>query len=259
MRYFRLLIALLAGAMLTVSTEAQSVLRQITPQAAGSGSYLGVMLVDVNADRAAALKIGDERGVEITNVEPGSPAENAGLKPGDVLLTYNGENILGVQQFVRLVQETPPGRRVKIQVWRDGKIQAVTATTTAPRPVNFPHIVGFDFPDVRGFTADFPDPILVWKNSLLGIECEPVDSQLAQYFGVKHGALVRSVVKGSAAENAGLRAGDVLISVGDKSIFSPRDLSSYVRTNRQPGKPVAITLMRDHRELSLTVTPDRRE
>ncbi len=215
------------------------------------------MLIDINADRAAALKLGDERGVEVTNVEPGSPAENAGLKPGDVLFTYNGENILGVQQFVRLVQETPPGRRVKIQFWRDGKVQTVMATTGERSPaLDFPRIVGFGLPDTRNLPMampDFPNPILVWKNSLLGIECEPVESQLAQYFGVKRGALVRSVDKGSAGEKAGLRAGDVVTAIGDRMVSSPRDLTSYARTGHQPGKSIAITLMREHRELTLNV------
>jgi serine protease Do len=86
-----------------------------------SGTYLGVQLADIDADRAKALHLDEERGVEIEKVEPGSPAESAGLRAGDVLLTYNGENILGARQLGRLVSETPKGRKVRIQFWREGR------------------------------------------------------------------------------------------------------------------------------------------
>jgi serine protease Do len=69
----------------------------------GRGVYLGVQLADIDADRAKALHFDEERGVEIEKVEPGSPADSAGLRAGDVLLTYNGDNFLGARQVGRLV------------------------------------------------------------------------------------------------------------------------------------------------------------
>ncbi len=93
---------------------------------------------------------------------------------------------------------------------------------------------------------------MTWTSSAIGIECEPVDAQLAQYFGVKQGVLVRSVAKESAGEKAGFRAGDVLTSVGGRSLSSPEDLR---RVLRQPGKPVPVLLVREHKQLNLTVTP----
>src|SRR6201996_1440109 len=100
------------------------------------GVYLGVRLADIDSDRARALHLNEERGAEVVKVEPGSPAESAGLKAGDVLVSYNGENILGAQQLGRLVSETPKGRKVKIQFWRDGKMQgamAVLAESPGPK------------------------------------------------------------------------------------------------------------------------------
>jgi serine protease Do len=217
-------------------------------------SYLGVRLVDVDADRVGRLKLSEERGVEVVNVEEGSPADNAGIKTGDVLLSYNGENILGTQQFSRLVRETPPGRKIKIQIWRDGKAQSLVATIgtlpsrTPAIPTHFAN-----FPGMPGFRAlDVPNLMMTWTNSALGIECEPVDSQLAQYFGVKRGVLVRSVAKDSAGEKAGLKAGDVLTALGDRSLTNPEDLR---RILRQPGKPVPVSLVRDQKPLTLNVVP----
>lgn len=222
------------------------------------GSYLGVGFVDIDADRATALKLGDARGVEVTRVEEGSPAAAAGLKAGDVLLSYNGENILGAQQLVRMVQETPQGRKIRIQYWRDGKTQSsvVTLGEARPRALEFPHdvITSPGFPDLRSINIDIPSTLLVWRSSTLGIECEPVDSQLAQYFGVKQGVLVRSVRKGSAAEKAGLKAGDVLTAIGGESVATPRDITSFMRMH-DSGKPVTVALMRDHKELTLNIVP----
>ena len=230
----------------------------IAPQLRSSVGYMGISLVDINPDRAKTLKLGEERGVEITMVQPGSPAEAAGLKPGDVLLSYNGENILGGQQFVRLVQETPPNRKVRLQVWRDGKMDSVVVTTAAapPRPADFPQsVLTFQIPDSGVGSLDIPSPKIIWKNMFFGMEYEAIDSQLAHYFGVKRGVLVRAVDKDSPAEKAGLRAGDVLTAIADRSVSRPGDVTSFVRTGRQPGRAIQMTLMRDHRELIITVTP----
>jgi serine protease Do len=220
------------------------------------GVYLGVQLADITADRAKALKLDEERGVEVVKVEPGSPAESAGIKAGDVLLSYNGENILGAQQLGRLVSETPEGRKVKIQLWREGRMQtayAVIAESHWSRV--FPGDLNFQMPDIHMAIPDIPSTLLVWKNAALGIECEPVDAQLAEYFGVKRGVLVRSVEKGSAAEKAGLKAGDVLTAIGDRSVTSPRDVMSCVRTWRREGKPITVAVTRERKQLTLSVSP----
>lgn len=227
------------------------------------GSHLGIKLSDIDADRASALKLGEPRGVEITEVSQGSPAEKAGIKAGDVILAYNGENILGAQQLGRLVRETPIGRRVRVQFWRDGKTQTTTAITEGLRARQF------DMPgDMKDFTThvrwpdmrtlvipEIPTPLMLWNSTLLGVECEEVNAQLADYFGVKHGVLVRSVTKGSPAEKAGLKAGDVLVSIGDRSINNAHDLTGFFRTRQEQEKPISIALMREHREMTLNVTP----
>ncbi len=119
---------------------------------ARAASYIGVAINDITPDRVAALKLDNDRGVEVLRVREGSPADKAGIHVGDVLLTYNGETILGARQLIRLVSETPEGRHVKIQYLRDGKTQtAVVLTTAAPQPLPF------DLPpQFAPFAAGFP-------------------------------------------------------------------------------------------------------
>lgn len=250
----------LSGTLLC-QTNDEAPLRLLNAQFRPTGSYLGVRLSDIDAERANALKLGEPRGVEVTRVEPDSPAERAGLKAGDVLLTYNGENILGAQQLGRLVAETPQGRRIKLQYWRDGKPETTTITTGVPPShgfgfppgdVNFPHI---NFPDMHALV--FPVPLVVWKDPALGIECEQINSQLAQYFGVKEGALVRAVEKGSAADKAGLKAGDVVTSLGNQAVNNPRDLNAYSRNENQVSNNIPVDIIRDHKTIKLTITVDR--
>ena len=89
-----------------------------------------------------------------------------------------------------------------------------------------------------------------WRSSVAGIEAESLDSQLAEYFGVKEGVLVRSVVRGSAAEKSGLRAGDVIVKVDDTRISNPREISTTIRANRSK-QTLPVQVVRDKRELTL--------
>ena len=104
--------------------------------------------------------------------------------------------------------------------------------------------------DIR--MPDLPHTFMQMRSSILGVEAESVDGQLAQYFGVKEGVLVRSVSKGSAAEKAGIRAGDVIVKIEDAHIATPSDISNRLRMLH--GKPVPVVLMRDRKELTLTLT-----
>lgn len=260
MRLLSIVLAVVSGALFM----AQDLVAQysspnrlpIAMQYRGSASHLGVRLTDVDSDRAKVLRLGEARGAEVVGVEENGPAEQAGIRTGDVLLSYNGENIVGAQQLGRLVAETPQGRKVTVQYSRDGKVESAVVTTGAPRAanLNFPGGPGFEVPDFQNLTMlDIPNPMLIWKNSALGIEGESVDSQLARYFGVKRGVLIRSVEKGSPAEKAGLKAGDVVTAIGDHEVSVPRDVSSFLRSAHYPRKTIAVALTRDRKPITVQI------
>jgi len=224
------------------------------PAAHRGSSYVGVMVQEIDSDRAKALKLHEEAGVEVTRVEPESPAEKAGLKAGDAILQYNGERVEGMEQFSRLVRETPVGRDVKMEIVRKGAPQTVMVKVGARRtlPV-FPMAPPAPMAPLEWRMPDIPRSFMTWRISGLGIECEGLEGQLADYFGVRQGVLVRSIAKGSAAEKAGIRAGDVITRVEDSRVATPADLSTRIRSAGRD-RSIPVTLLRDRKEMTLTVS-----
>jgi serine protease Do len=255
MKYTIVLLALTAGLAYTQPNYApEPEPAQVTKRVIhNGGSFLGVGIQEVDADRAKALKLKEEAGVEVTRVEPDSPAAKAGLKTGDVILQFNGEHVEGIEQFSRLVRETPPGRDVRLLISREGATQTLTAKigSRKTQAMVMPIMPRIEMPPM----PDFPHPAMMWRNSILGVEGEALKGQLADYFGVKEGVLVRSVIKDTPAAKAGIKAGDVILKVNDTKVTSPGDLSSALRALK--GKNSAtIVVMRDHKEMTLTASID---
>ena len=227
------------------------------------GSFLGVNVAEVDGDRARELKLKEERGVEIKKVEPGSPAEKAGLKEGDVVLEYNGQRVEGTESFIRMVRETPVGRTARMQISRDGNPQSFTAVLGQRKDGGFGKSFGLTIPPIPPIppmpNLDVPRSVVTLRTPRVGLETESLSGQLADFFGVKEGVLVRSVDKGSPAEKAGLKAGDVVLRVDGHTISRPRDLSDELR-NSWEKKTVPVLVMRGKKELTLNVElPERSE
>lgn len=251
---FILASAISAGSMVSAQTAPTAPRAKMV--AASGDSYIGVNVQEIDSDRAKALKLREEAGVEVTRVATDSPAEKAGLKSGDTILQYNGQHVEGMEQFQRLIRETPPGREVKLEVSRNGSPQTLTLKVGskhnsvfafAPTPAVAPRAYEFRMPDM-------PRSFMSWQSSMLGVQAESLDGQLAQYFGVKEGVLIRSITSGGAAEKAGMKAGDVIVRVDDTKVSTPSDVSSRLRSLQ--GKQVTIVVMRDRKEVPLTVTLD---
>jgi len=219
-----------------------------------------VGVAEIDAERVKALNLKEERGVEVKSVDDDSPAAKAGVKVGDVILEYNGQRVEGDEQFVRLVQETPVGRQAKLLIVRAGAPQTLTATIGV-RPGNGFFWNGDDgikhlqshMRQMEIHMPDTPRPLISWQSRTLGVESESLNSQLAEYFGVKEGALVRSVIKGTAAEKAGIKAGDVITKVGDQKVAAPKDITNALRS-ASSAKAIPITVTRERKEMTVSVT-----
>jgi serine protease Do len=229
------------------------------PPHAFAGSFLGVGVVEIDADRAKELKLKEEQGVEVKSVEEDSPAAKAGIKVGDVVLDYNGQRVEGAEQFVRLVRETPIGRRVKLLVWNGGATRTVTAAIgSRSYGQTFSGEMNDGMAKLRGMQMpDLPHALISMHSRVLGVESESLSSQLADYFGAKDGGvLVRSVIRGSPADRAGLKAGDVITKVGDRKVTSPAEIGVALRS--LPGVTAPVTVVRNQKEMTITVTLDEK-
>lgn len=237
-------------------------------RASTTRAYLGVGVAEISAQRSRELKLSEERGVEVTRVAEDSPAAKAGIKEGDVILEYNGQRIEGVEQFMRMVRETPPNRQVRLLVSRGGATQTLTATLGERKGIALPGNVEIDVKEIekelgklrrledfdfRIRIPDIPRPQMTWRSRVLGVEAESLgDSQLAEFFGVKEGVLVRSVLEGSPAAKAGIKAGDVIVKIEDRKVTTPGEISSILR-EMESKKTVNVTLMRRQKEMTLAV------
>jgi serine protease Do len=104
---------------------------------------------------------------------------------------------------------------------------------------------------------DIPRAFTTWRSPTLGIESESLNPQLAEYFGVKEGVLVRAVTHDSAAEKAGFKAGDVIVKVEGQTVTTPKEISSILQSSRSK-KTMIITVVRRQKEVVLNVTLEER-
>jgi len=234
----------------------------------GTSSYLGVDIADVTTERLTALKLKEEKGVEVTMVDQDAPAGKAGIKEHDVILTMNGASVESGAQLRRMIHETPAGRTVSLGLSRDGMpmtIKVQLADKHSEFAMAHPKAKEFHFemptvppmPDV-----DIPsiNMVVVTSSARSGLMVENITPQLGEFFGVKNGngVLVRSVEKGSRAEKAGLRAGDIIVKVNDQAVHDTSDFSHAVKS--RSGNAVHVEVIRDKKEQNLNLTlPSRKE
>lgn len=272
-------ISLLGGTALAVSTlGAQTSSPERRRLMLPGGSQIGVTVTEVAGKEAGSA---DAAGVRISTVDSDSPAAKAGLRAGDLVVEVDGEVVRSARQFGRLIQETADGRSVKLSVVRDGTRQSL-AVTPESRPFAFgvdgdrigrevtrglreiepqlrdlePRLRELE-PMVRDFRFELPFDVDEWRmfgggRGRLGVQMTPLPSQLADYFGAKDGGvLVSSVTAGSAAEKAGLKAGDVITSIDGDRVRSSSDLSAELRDK---DGAVSIGILREKKESTVQAT-----
>jgi serine protease Do len=235
----------------------------------GTSAYLGVDIVDITGDRLGALKLKEEQGVEVTMVDQDAPAGKAGIKEHDVILTMNGTAIESKTQLQRMIHETPPGRVVTLGLSRDGQPETIKLQLADRRnefaslPKDRSKDIHIEIPPIPNLPdLEVPNIGVVYVHSSMrsGLMVENLTPQLGEFFGARNGngVLVRSVEKGSRAEHAGLRAGDVITRVGEQPVSDTSDFSHALRSHSAGA--VNVSVIRDKKELTLTLTlPEHKE
>jgi serine protease Do len=233
-----------------------------------SQGYLGVEMRDIDSDRASALKLKDPSGAEITYIDHDAPAGKVGLRVHDVILQMNGQQVQSVEQLRRMLHETPAGRSVTLLISRDGQQQTINVQLADRAKVEqeaWPRHAVLPDPDEDSETAVAPPPskgsrlgnsflgAIVLGNPSVGVEVDPLGSQLADYFGIKdgQGLLVKRVAENSPASTAGLKAGDVITKVNGEVIPTLNVWYHTLHANR--GKQMQVTIVRNRKEQTVSL------
>ena len=225
------------------SNMARNVLDQLVKHGKVTRGQLGVVVQPVTEDIAASLKLNDAKGVIVSQVQPGSAAERAGLNRGDVILALNGNVVADPNSFRNEIAGTPPGRTVTLRIWRDGSEQELRPTLGEFTP---------EERSARPTEESSPQP--GGSDSLrLGIAVQPLTPALARELGISadtQGLLIMEVDPSGPAADAGIQRGDVIEQVNQQPVRSGADLRSAIeRSGKDP-----LLLLVNHRGTTIFVT-----
>jgi serine protease Do len=213
-----------------------NMVKRIATELRANGSvtrgWLGVALQPLTPELAASFGVKDGRGALVSDVTAGSPAERAGVKPGDVVLEINGKTIANPGDLARVVGLARPGTEAKLKVWREGR----------------EHTLALSLAQMPGEAAA----------SRTGVEVRPLTRELASELGIKRtdGVVVSRVAPGSAAAEAGIRQGDVIVEIDRQPVATPADFERLTRALK-PEQPLTVRLQRGQSSLYIALTVER--
>ncbi len=219
-----------------------------------------------SARQRALLGLGtedDARGVRVTGVSPNGPAEQAGLRPGDVIVAVDGTALAPAEgqsqtaAFLELLDRARPGTNVMLEVVApDGTTRTVGVQARAfadwwPEQFDFDFDFDFDWRDGTG-----PGPFGFGRaNAWRSMELAELTPELGSYFGVERGVLV---VRAPQRDGLGLRDGDVILDIGGREPTSPEH-AMRILASFEPGETLRMTIMRRQRRETIEIEMPRPE
>ena len=213
---------------------AKSTIKQLIENGSVTRGWLGVSIQEVTTELAAAMNRKDTDGALIAEVLDGTPAADAGFLDGDLVLTLDGKTIKDPTDLTRSISALPPGEKTKIKVLRDGK-EKILNVTLGQR--DGAQLASANDNDVRGGDSLSRD---------LGLRVTELNNSLREQFGIPNnvdGVLVTGVRGGSAAEEAGLRNGVVILEVDGDKITNAASLRSKITQAKRDGRDAVLLRM----------------
>ena len=220
---------------------------------AAKKGWLGVTIKSVNEDVKEDWELSVDKGVLVTYVIDDSPADEAGIKKGDVILKYEGRSVRYTDELIEYVRKTPPGEKAKIEIDRNGKTKKFEVEIEKNRR----RVVIDKFGDGdHGFTFYSDDN----ESGFLGVDMYDLTDGLREYFDVEddEGVLIVNVIEDSPAEKAGLKSGDIIVKVDKRVIEDSDDLRKAI-SKHEPDEKVKIEYIRNKKKSSKTVKLGERE
>ncbi|HEY0429442.1 MAG TPA: PDZ domain-containing protein [Pyrinomonadaceae bacterium] len=241
------------------------------------GGYLGVETQEVTKENFSKFGLSKVQGVVIEKVLENSPATQAGLQAGDVILKFNGEEATSIKKLTRLIGEVAPDHQATLTVLRGGSEREIVVTLGKRPPMGlfetgrfnmpipfpngqFPQLPPMtDVPQMRQIPVPGDQPnVFVFRNGgrQIGVAAQSLTKQLAEYFGVDEGKglLISSVRENSPAARAGLKAGDVIVEAEGREIKSDIDLIRLI--NEKKEGDISLTIIRDKNRQTVSVMPE---
>jgi len=226
--------------------------------------YLGVRIQSLSEDLADSLGIPHNKGEFVQAVEPGQAAATAGIKAGDVVVRVDGKDVTRDQTLSFLVANIPPGKRVPIDLIRDGKQMTVTAVVSK-RPSeeelaknSFDQDQGTDEDDQFGQQAPSKQGNGLSEKAL-GISVLPLTPTIARQLGMSetlHGVVVNAVDPSSDAGTKGLQRGDIVLSANYQDVATPAELDAAIKAAKSANRN-AVLLRVQRRGQPATYVPIR--
>jgi serine protease Do len=202
---------------------AMKVQQQLLAHGKVSRGRIGVMIQDMNQDLAESFNLDKPRGALVSSVEKGSPAQKAGIEPGDVILKFNGQLISRSSELPPLVSEQAPGSSATLELWRQGKLRELVMK-----------LGEVDSPVAQHKT-------MPGNSSKLGLAVRPLSTEERKNADVVYGLVIEEVATTGPATQAGLRRGDIILSVNGEKLSSAEQLRVLVEKN---GKHLALQIQR---------------
>jgi serine protease Do len=196
-----------------------------------SRGRIGVYIQEVNQELAESFGLRKPYGALVSSVEPGSPAEKAGIEPGDVILQFNGKDIVRSAELPPMVADLSPGSHVKLQIWRKGTMQELSMSLGEMKTAEV----------MTGSRED--------NTGKLGLLVRPLTPNERKSGEIVEGLLVEHVMDGPAAR-AGIQPGDVILSVNGEKAGSSEELRSLVD---KKGQRVALHILRGDRKMFVPI------
>jgi serine protease Do len=230
------------------SNMAKSVMEQLIQNGRVRRGMLGINIQNLTPETAQALDLKETSGVIISNVQPGSAAEKAGLKRGDVVTAINGEKIEDNNVLRNKVAGTLPGNQIKLTVVRDGALQEFVATLDESDVANAKTNPIEPQPNENGQNQQ--------QNGRLGLSLQPVTPEIARQLQLPaetEGLVVIDVDANGAAAEEGIIRGDVILEINRQTVKTVDEVQSAL--DKAGNRPIALLVSRKGRTSYLTISP----
>ena len=211
---------------------AMNVANQLKSTGKVSRSRIGVAIQELNKELASSFGLAKADGALVNNVEKGGPAERAGLRAGDIVLSVNGQPVAKAGDLSRLIGNEAPRSTVTLGIWRNRSNHSVTIQTEELKESD-PRLAGRESKTESQQTERNVDRA--------GLLLNEIPAQQLRALGVQYGLLVRGVTP--AAQRAGIRPGDVIVGLGGEPLRSAQQLSDAVRQTTK-GSTLALQILR---------------